>query len=983
VPVAQAKYLAEQARQLQVTQTAAAAPSLIAPAALLIQSEAQLQRSIGHHSPTAARVPSASTRGFASHDLVSVKVDESPDANSGDSELLFWHDISGAGKEEGFVSSSGRFIAHFLVGLFALFYMMHEFSSGDYQTWPIRADTNNIRISWWWTFSPLLVLDFFCLLSLPSFFVTLSRNGFIVAARRASQRSGFLSLILFGNPCLMVSELVLISNLAEPSTRHISHTAFYVFAPCLIGAIFLIFASIAALVSTSSQSAKAPSVSFFAGVCTCTFCIICPLRIGDQIAWSWWAIMCPMFVLCLVWALSACMSIYKMIREMDINDELTDSRRDSAAAVYYSKWSVSVMLLVDSICFGMFFVILAAVLDGWAPVSGNLRLAVLPVYAATGLNCLSYIVSLCLRVLLKPSWLVMSSIESMGDGFSDPSSPLSLSASSGSAFVQEPIWMRGLHVITLLLLAFQVSLSCCQCTSIIPLISLLTGHLFDVQIRRQVLRGRWRRLDEWMAVSCRAARASHLNRPPCFCRIVSSSWWVILLPSFGIDILAIIPLFSAAATAREAGPQAAIKMLLQRPAYILTFALGNPFCACFHLLLAESLHTTRGATLIWPLMHLATPLYVPALLLLLASAASFFTSLSSRISSVRWLTWSAVLICAITLIFLRAQDVVIANGPPAPVRPPFNISNPNATWHASVSDCSTPFNCAQIAPRVPSWSVAFVPIWSLMLFSLIFNIFDLYKHTVLFTFGTSKACRTVFHIVSYGISAIFLALYLDRSIQWPLAWVLSPVVLHAAAELVLLALSVPLSPRPPTGVKVSCSDGNATVTWSHQQVMTFVPVRFIVDLKPDRSDMWLRKHVGRECSFTISNLPPSRTFSVRVITQNPSGAMSDAVLSEPFTILHRMPPKPEPPRALKFVRQIRRNKLDSRDISVSLLAVVAWSKAEEGASFTLEAATLLSDESAWRVIYTGPLLETRVPNIPPTTAFKMRLTVRVGSESVQ
>jgi hypothetical protein len=65
------------------------------------------------------------------------------------------------------------------------------------------------------------------------------------------------------------------------------------------------------------------------------------------------------------------------------------------------------------------------------------------------------------------------------------------------------------------------------------------------------------------------------------------------------------------------------------------------------------------------------------------------------------------------------------------------------------------------------------------------------------------------------------------------------------------------------------------------------------------------------------------------------------------------------------------------DISVSLLAVVAWLRAEEGASFTLEAATLLSDENAWRVIYTGPLLEARVPNIPPTTAFKMRLTVPV------
>jgi hypothetical protein len=30
------------------------------------------------------------------------------------------------------------------------------------------------------------------------------------------------------------------------------------------------------------------------------------------------------------------------------------------------------------------------------------------------------------------------------------------------------------------------------------------------------------------------------------------------------------------------------------------------------------------------------------------------------------------------------------------------------------------------------------------------------------------------------------------------------------------------------------------------------------------------------------------------------------------------------------------------------------------------------------VIYTGPLLEARVPNIPPTTALKMRLTVPVS-----
>jgi hypothetical protein len=329
----------------------------------------------------------------------------------------------------------------------------------------------------------------------------------------------------------------------------------------------------------------------------------------------------------------------------------------------------------------------------------------------------------------------------------------------------------------------------------------------------------------------------------------------------------------------------------------------------------------------------------------------------------------------ITVILLRAQDVVIANGPPAPVRPPFNISNPNATWHASMVDCSTPLSCGQIAARIPSWSVAFVPIWSLMLCSLVLNTFDLYKHTVLFTFGAVKAVRTLFYHFSYGISAVFLALYLDGAVRWPLAWVLSPIVLHAAIELLLLVLSYLLAPRAPTDVKVACSDSNATVSWTHKQVLTCVPVRFIVDLKPDRSDIWLRKHVGRDCTFTAANLPPSRTFLLRVMAQDPSGATSPAILSQPFTILHRMPPKPEPPRALKFIRQIRRNKNDSRDVSVSLLAVVAWLNAEDGASFTLEAATLLSDENSWRVIYTGPLLETRVPNIPPATAFKLRLTV--------
>lgn len=47
-----------------------------------------------------------------------------------------------------------------------------------------------------------------------------------------------------------------------------------------------------------------------------------------------------------------------------------------------------------------------------------------------------------------------------------------------------------------------------------------------------------------------------------------------------------------------------------------------------------------------------------------------------------------------------------------------------------------------------------------------------------------------------------------------------------------------------------------------------------------------------------------------------------------------------------------------------------------GMQFTLKAATLLS--VCVCVIYTGPLLEARVPNIPPTTALKMRLTVPVS-----
>ena len=64
-------------------------------------------------------------------------------------------------------------------------------------------------------------------------------------------------------------------------------------------------------------------------------------------------------------------------------------------------------------------------------------------------------------------------------------------------------------------------------------------------------------------------------------------------------------------------------------------------------------------------------------------------------------------------------------------------------------------------------------------------------------------------------------------------------------------------------------------------------------------------------------------------------------------------------------------------MSASIMRVKMQQGAHTGMQFTLEAATLLSDENAWRVIYTGPLLEARVPNIPPTTAFKMRLTVPV------
>ena len=346
-------------------------------------------------------------------------------------------------------------IAHALVGLFALFFLMHEYSSVDNESWPIRSDVMNIRISWWWTFSPLLVLDFFCLLSLPSFCVTMARNGFIVAARRASQRSGFLALIIFGNPCLMVSEIVLIFNLSTPSSQHISHTAFYIFAPCLIGALLLIFASVASLLSTSSQSAKASSISLFAGVCLSVFFIICPLRIGGQIEWSWWAVMCPVYSLCLFWAISAFLSLMKITRKSHPNSAPAAPPVDSPALVHYSKCSVGCMLLIDSICFGMFFVILAAVLEGFSPVSGNLRLAVLSVYAATGLNCLTFIISLSMQALQSASWAVMSNMESVADTACDTSA-LSASLSAGSLFVPESIWLRLLHITTLLLLAFQV-----------------------------------------------------------------------------------------------------------------------------------------------------------------------------------------------------------------------------------------------------------------------------------------------------------------------------------------------------------------------------------------------------------------------------------------------------------------------------------------------------------------------------------------------
>ena len=53
------------------------------------------------------------------------------------------------------------------------------------------------------------------------------------------------------------------------------------------------------------------------------------------------------------------------------------------------------------------------------------------------------------------------------------------------------------------------------------------------------------------------------------------------------------------------------------------------------------------------------------------------------------------------------------------------------------------------------------------------------------------------HHLAYGISSVFLALYLDAIVRWPLAWVVSPLVLHAACELILRLLALPLAPRPP------------------------------------------------------------------------------------------------------------------------------------------------------------------------------------------
>ena len=111
-------YLAQQARQLHDSQAAAAAPSFNAPAALGIQSDAEFQRAIAQHSPSTVRVPASSARGLAPQDVVSVQVVDGPVQDTGQTELLlYWHDIAAAGKEEGIVSSSGRFIAHAMVGL--------------------------------------------------------------------------------------------------------------------------------------------------------------------------------------------------------------------------------------------------------------------------------------------------------------------------------------------------------------------------------------------------------------------------------------------------------------------------------------------------------------------------------------------------------------------------------------------------------------------------------------------------------------------------------------------------------------------------------------------------------------------------------------------------------------------------------------------------------------------------------------------------
>ena len=146
-------------------------------------------------------------------------------------------------------------------------------------------------------------------------------------------------------------------------------------------------------------------------------------------------------------------SLVRITREHYHNPTLSPALARGPATVLFSKWSVNCMLLVDSIGFGMFFAILAAVLDGWPPVSGNLRLAMLPIYAATGFNCLTFLVAAAAS--FTPPSAVMVDNESLGSDASDTPS-LSLSVSSGSSFVQESPWLRALHVTTLVLLAFQV-----------------------------------------------------------------------------------------------------------------------------------------------------------------------------------------------------------------------------------------------------------------------------------------------------------------------------------------------------------------------------------------------------------------------------------------------------------------------------------------------------------------------------------------------